>query len=77
MMTGKSKIKNEIYESMHIFNRTIVEDLAIFIANIYNDRYTKEFLQSYTEGEIERLKILDQKYNLYEYYNNVMGGDDE
>jgi hypothetical protein len=67
----ENEFKNEIYKSMSETSNTLIETLVIFIRNVYNDRYTRSYKRLF-KNEINRLKILDQKYKLNEYYDIIM-----
>jgi predicted RNA-binding protein with EMAP domain len=69
----ENRLKSTMSEIMSIGNNTLIDALAICVKNIYDKKYNKLFTQLLEEGQAERLKLLDQKYNLCEYYNNVLG----
>jgi hypothetical protein len=69
----ENKLKNMIGQIISMGKNTIIEALSICAHNVYEEGYNQLFIQLLESGQVERLKILDQKYNLQQYYNETLG----
>jgi hypothetical protein len=67
----ENKLKNEIDSFVNLTDNTVTLALAVVVHNMYDKVNNKLFAKILKNDQIERLKILDKKYKLLEYYENI------